>query len=116
MSSGIHPQIFSLLKLKDEILTHLGFRDYESALNKMYFMYMELEKKDHDDTIFEKLRKERITIRRFAHPGGAITRMNTMSRVYESWFDSMMVTLNTKGYFTNAKYGHYDPSNGRKSE
>ena len=117
-SNGIHPQIISLLKLKDEGRSHMIKGQYYEALKIMKFINIEISREDRDKEIVKKILQEIATLNGFTYKKGSgrRNRIKSMSHNYNEWWETIFYILETKGYLSNEKYGYHDPSNGRKSE
>lgn len=103
-SNAIHPQVFSLLKLKDEGRELMVEKKYNQAVRIMQYIYFEVEVKDRNTELNTKIKNEIITLDNYAYPGGIKKRVKTMESVYKQWWNSILITLRTKGYLTNAKH------------
>jgi len=103
-SIGIHPQITSLLRLKDEGREAMMKKDYKAGLETMYYISMEIKREDRDNVLFESIEKERITLRQFRYDGVLKKWMKERFKIYETWWETILFILDSKGYLSNDKY------------
>lgn len=115
-NKGMHPQILSLIRLKDEGRQALMKGDYAKNLEINYLIQVEMQSKDRDSELFDNVKKERKILEGFKYNGGSKNWVKSKKRQYEEWWESTIQRLYDKGYLSNEKYGFHDPAKGRQSQ
>ena len=120
-SHGIHPNINSIIRLRDQIdaaLYQLPIAP-EDAVNMMAGLISTLEPKDIEiikDT-FQYINEETAALAKSHSMTLKNRRIQLRLPTYKAWFLKINQTLWEKGYLENKKYGggFFDPSGGKKS-
>jgi len=109
-----HPEISSLIRLKDQARDLRIERKYESLLETLYALMDELKTEDQDKNTLDSIDKEFITIANFKYPGEKRKWLNDRKNIYLKWYRIIIQILWDKHYLENEKYGMVYPASMKK--
>lgn len=122
MSKAHHPEIGSLLRIRDEIRDLLAKGVYIDALNRMTILLTELKPDDKTSnigkTLLSDIEVELNYIREIYHkdPGVVSTHTFNSRKKYRDLYGRINDVLWKGDYLLDSSYEFWDPSNGRRSE
>lgn len=113
--SSAHPEISSLIRLKDQARELRIARKYEPLIETLYALMDELKAEDRDKEIHTEMEKEIQTLSNFTYEGQRKKWLKKYAKKYLEWYRVIIQILWDKHYLENEKYGMVYPANLPKS-
>ncbi len=104
-TKGSHPEIGSLIRLKDDMWKALEEGNHVLGLRKMLRILMDIKEADSPKPMREKIRLELIGINSNRFNRKASSRVDRMSRYYWDWGHKVVQILWDKDYLIDDSYG-----------
>ena len=111
---SIHPEISSLIRLKDQARDLRIEGKHEPLLETLYALMDELKTEDQDSETLGAIEKEFITLDNFKYPGEKKKWIKDHKKTYLKWYRTIIQILWDKHYLENEKYGMVYPASMKK--
>lgn len=105
MSAGYHPQIGSIIRIRDQIYTALYVsNDVNSFLNQCLGLMALLKPEDYGEALEKSIVNELAFLSTTKSASKKMYRKNYRAHVYKGWFRDLNKILWEKKYLENEKY------------
>jgi len=103
--SGIHPEIGSLIRHKDEMWAQLRDNNFSGALETMLLILYDIKKEDVNQTIIDSVNQEISLLEAFENQNQRKKRLIQQRKTYWGWARNIVQILWDKQYLLSQKYG-----------
>jgi len=104
-SGGVHPEISSLVRHKDEMWSQLQAGNYTAALETMLVILYDIENKDVPQDLVNKVNREITVLERFESNAQHQDRLKKSRPRYWKMAHAVQQVLWAKDYLVNKRYG-----------